>query len=342
MDQSLRSRENGRLAHRDVLSLAARADGRKRRGMTLVELLVVCAIIGLLIALLVPAVQAARESARRGSCLNNLKQLGMALHKYHDSHGELPPGAVGPSLHPNSAALKHHALGAFLLPYLEQGSLGEEYQWDFSWFDPPNQPAVNRQLRIWQCPSAEANRIHDGARSIVQPPPERPFNGTAACGDYAGMSRVDAELERRGLVDSTGSPRNDNGDCEGMFQVNSTRRLADILDGTAHTMMMAECAGRPQLWQGRKQVPGLWLSGGPWASRSLLWGRGGTQDGTAFYGPCAINCTNDRELYSFHPSGAGTVFADGSVHFLKATISIRTFARLVTRAGGEVVATGDY
>jgi hypothetical protein len=238
--------------------------------------------------------------------------------------------------------LKHHALGAFLLPYLEQESLAEDYQWDFSSFEPPNQPVVNRQLKVWQCPSAEPNRIHDGALSTVQPPPENPFNGTAACGDYAGMGRVDAELERRGLIDFTSSPRDDSGHPLGIFSVNCSTRTTDILDGTGHTLMMAECAARSQLWQGRKRVPNLWLSGGPWASRSLLWGRGGTQDGTAFYGPCAINCSNDRELYSFHPSGASTVFADGSVHFLKASISIRTFARLVTRAGGEVVATGDY
>jgi prepilin-type processing-associated H-X9-DG protein len=93
--------------------------------------------------------------------------------------------------------------------------------------------------------------------------------------------------------------------------------------------------------QGR-QVPDLWLTGGPWASRNLLWTRGATRDGTAFFGPCAVNCTNDREVYSFHPGGANAVFADGSVHFLSANIDIRVFAGLVTRAGGEVVAGGEF
>ena len=118
--------------------------------------------------------------------------------------------------------------------------------------------------------------------------------------------------------------------------------LADIPDGTSDTIMMAECAGRPQLWQGSQPVPNLWLTGGPWASRNLLWCRGATADGTAFFGTCAVNCTNDREVYSFHTGGANVVFADGSVHFLKATIDIRVFARLVTRAGGEVVSASDY
>src|SRR5260370_38394579 len=100
--------------------------------------------------------------------------------------------------------------------------------------------------------------------------------------------------------------------------------------------MMAECAGRPQLWQGRRPVPNVWLTGGPWASRNLSWGKGSTQDGTAAYGTCAVNCRNDREVYGFHPTGANVVLADGSVHFLRADIGIRVFAGLVTPASGEL------
>ena len=113
-------------------------------------------------------------------------------------------------------------------------------------------------------------------------------------------------------------------------------------DGASNTILMAECAGRPTLWQAGKVVPDKWLSGGPWASRGLMWGRGSTQDGTEFFGRCAINCTNNREVYSFHSGGANAVFADGHVHFLRADIDIRVFARLVTRAGGEVVSESDF
>ena len=123
--------------------------------------------------------------------------------------------------------------------------------------------------------------------------------------------------------------------------INGARSVADILDGTSHTILMAECAGRPQLWHGRAKV-NLWLTGGPWASRNLLWCRGATPDGTAFYDRCAINCTNDREVYSFHPGGANAVFADGSMHFLKVGMSIKILAALVTRAGGEVIPAEDY
>ena len=308
-----------------------------RHGMTLVELLVVIAIIGLLISLLVPAVQAAREAARRGSCLNNLKQLGLAVHNYHDARGTLPPGAVGTlgPAYPALLGLKNHGLGSYLLPYLEQESLAAGSHWDFSWSDQPNQGVVNAHLKVLQCPSAEPNRLQDGSLVTITPPLNNFFGGTAACGDYAGLLRIDAELAKLGLIDASGH-------YLGVFALNGTTRLADIQDGTSHTMMMAECAGRPQFWQGRKQVPNLWVSGGPWASRNLLHGRGASTDGKSVFGPCAINCTNNREVYSFHPAGANAVFADGSVHFLKQSMSIRVFARLVTRAGGEVVAAGDF
>jgi type II secretory pathway pseudopilin PulG len=309
--------------------------------MTLVELLVVIAAICLLIALLLPAVQAAREAARRGSCLNNLKQLGLALHHFHDAHGNFPPGAVGQQANPLTLGIKHHSLGSYMLAHLEQEALAGDYRWDFHWTDLPNQRVVNTHLVVWQCPSAPPDRVQDGSLVTVTPPPALLFGGTAACGDYAGMLRVDAELARLGLIDSPGGPRDELGHYRGVFEINNTTRLADILDGTSQTLLMAECAGRPGYWRGGRQVSDLWLSGGPWASRNLLWGRGATHDGTSFFGPCAINCTNDREVYSFHPGGAGALCADGSVHFLRASLSIRVFARLVTRAGGEVVSPGD-
>ena len=155
------------------------------------------------------------------------------------------------------------------------------------------------------------------------------------------MGVVDAGLVRAGLIEAPGGPRDERGHYEGVFALNAARGVADIHDGTSHTILMAECAGRPQLWQARREVASVRVTGGPWASRNLLWCRGSTPDGEAFFGTCAINCTNNREVYSFHTGGANVGFADGSVRFLRADISIRVFAGLVTRDGGEVVA-GDY
>jgi prepilin-type N-terminal cleavage/methylation domain-containing protein/prepilin-type processing-associated H-X9-DG protein len=314
------------------------------RGFTLIELLVVIAIIAILIGLLLPAVQKVREAAARIQCANNLKNLGLAAHNYHNAENGFPPGAVGPlnPSFPQYLQLKHHGLGTYLLPYLEQEALADRYRWDVSWFDLPNQPAVNTPLKMWQCPSAPANRVQDGSLQTVTPPPAEPFQGTAACGDYAGMGVVDAGLVRAGVIDPPGGPRDERGHYEGVFPVNAARRLTDIQDGTSHTILIAECAGRPQLWQGRREVASKWLTGGPWASRNLLWCRGASQDGTRFFERCAVNCTNDREVYSFHANGANVVFADGSVRFLRADIGIHVFARLVTRAGGEVVSAGDF
>ncbi len=120
-------------------------------------------------------------------------------------------------------------------------------------------------------------------------------------------------------------------------------RFADIRDGASNTIVVAEDAGRPERWQMGRGYPDVYTLGGPWASgtnRIFLQGfdaQTGQQPG-----PCAINCTNNQEVYSFHPGGANAVYADGSVHFLQAAMDIRLLARLVTRAGGEVVSSDDF
>src|SRR5262249_33337711 len=163
-----------------------------------------------------------------------------------------------------------------LLEYLEQPTLAREYRRDVSWFDAPNQPVVNTPLKVWQCPSAQPGRVVNGSLPTVTPPPANPFTGTAACGAYAGMSILDAGLVSAGVIDPPGGPRDERGHYEGAFEVNVTRCLADFVDGSTYTILIAECAGRPQLWRGRTQVPNLWLSGAGWASRNLLFGRGTT------------------------------------------------------------------
>jgi prepilin-type processing-associated H-X9-DG protein len=150
------------------------------------------------------------------------------------------------------------------------------------------------------------------------------------------MKAVNYILAQRGLIAPVAN-------YEGAMPNNGMVRLTDIVDGTAQTILVAEAAGRPQRQQAGRYLPSLFSAGGPWAcvgNRIEVWGS--TPDGAGHPGPCAINCSNDQEVYSFHSGGANLLFADGSVHFLRATIDIRLFAQLVTRAGGEVVTATDF
>ena len=305
----------------------------RRVAFTLIELLVVITIIAVLIGLLLPAVQNVREAARRLQCANNLKQIGLACHRHHDTYGMFPPGWVqSPFTVPQGPIIQGgHGTFAFLLPYLEQEALARIYRWDRRCQGPDNQTVVTTQLEVFQCPSAEPDRWV----SAVEDPGNYSYGGRGACGDYAGVREIDARLVDLGLVDRAAN-------YQGVLAHNHLTRLAEITDGASQTILVTECAGRPKLWRAGRPVSGIHAQGGVWISGTLTFGQGSTHDGATKLGSCAINCTNDREVYSFHPGGANAVFADGSVHFLKADIAIRIFARLVTRAGGEVVSAGDF
>jgi prepilin-type N-terminal cleavage/methylation domain-containing protein/prepilin-type processing-associated H-X9-DG protein len=304
-----------------------------RRAFTLMELLVVLAIIAILIGLLLPAVQKVRDAASRAACANNLKQHGLALHLFAGDRGCFPPGAVyGPCAAAGVPTAAQHGCFPFLLPYLDQPALFGLYHWEVNFFDPANQPAVAVQLKVLQCPAAQANRwvtAADGDGAFVG-------GGEGACADYGPVEGVDPGLAELGLIDPVG-------DYRGALPVNGPTRLAEITDGTSNTLLVAEDAGRPQLWRAGRAVAGPFALGGPWASSANpVLVAGASADGATEPGPCAINCTNDRQVYSFHTGGANVLFADGAVHFLRAGMDIRTLAALATRAGGEVVSDSDY
>jgi len=291
---------------------------------------VVIAIIAVLIALLLPAVQMARESARRAACSNKLKQIGLAFHQHHDTYGKFAPGWVqSPFTVPQGEVIQGgHGSGPFLLPYLDQEALARIYRWDRRSQGPENQPVATTQLKIFQCPSAEPSRWV----TAVEDPTNYSYGGKGACGDYTGVREIDTGLVELGLVDQVA-------DNQGVLTKNHLTRLCEITDGASQTILVTESAGRPKLWRASRLVSGIYARdpGAAWVTGTLIYGQGSTPDGATKPGPCAINCTNDREVYSFHLGGANAVFADGSVQFLQASIDIRIFARLVTRAGGEVV-----
>jgi prepilin-type processing-associated H-X9-DG protein len=283
-----------------------------------------------LIGLLLPAVQKVREAANRMACTNNLKNLGLALHHYENSHGKFPPVKVlGPAAQAGVLWPTNHGLGVFILPFIEQQNLAIQYHWDLNGSDQGNQPVASAHVKIFQCPSAEPDRYMTFG-------PFETYGGRGGCGDYAPTEGVAPVLAGMGLIDPVA-------DYKGVLELNVLTPIAAITDGTANTILLAEDAGRPRAWRAGSAGEDQIISGCGWCGvNNPLTIRGSTPNGEAHPGPCAINCTNDGELYSFHPGGANAVFADGSVHFLKAGMSIRVLAALVTRAGGEVVSDGDY
>lgn len=304
----------------------------KRLGFTLVELLVVIAIIGTLVALLLPAVQQAREAARRMQCGNNLKQLALALHNYENTYRRLPPNG-------NSRAGWRHGWNYRILPFVEQNALFEQYDINGEWFDADNQDVYSQPVSTFQCPSAPNPRLSTGST----------LNGqawtNAACSDYTSSDGVDSSAVLGLGVSPTLNRR-------GLFNNDDSVRLADCLDGLTNTMLLVEDAGQPEFWVHGRRIGTIGLTPpsiqnhsayGVWAGRDNKTPiHGHTMDGMSFPGPCAINCTNWRRIYAFHPGVAMVAFGDGSVRGLNESLDIYTLIALTTRAGGEVVSTENH
>jgi prepilin-type N-terminal cleavage/methylation domain-containing protein len=306
--------------------LSRRRSSGTPRAFTLVELLVVIAIIGVLVALLLPAVQSAREAARRMQCSNNVKQIMLSMHHFHDAFLVLPPGAVrGGTV--TAAHTKFnvpinikHGWAPFLLPFMEQKPLADKYRWDLDWSNAGNLPVVETHLKVFVCPSSPEGKRFDVPRSSVS--------------DYGILNGVDVGgLNPLGLID----PGTNAVSGHGVMKVNELIRFAEITDGTSHTFWLDECAGRPKRYRrGLKLITGN-QNGNATAysdtNEHII--HGATITGSPQTGPYAINATNEDEMLSFHPAGVMAGFGDGSVRFLREDISMKLAAAFVTRAGGE-------
>ena len=346
----------------------------RRPAFTLVELLVVIAIIGVLVALLLPAIQAAREAARRTSCTNNLKNLGIAMLNFHDSKKMLPVSnrAQGVTNAPR------YAWSTLMLPYFEEQNIYDQYDFTQNWDhstavapkSTPNFKLVGTRLPVFECPSVpEDGRIDGDLQFWTQSFPDWKSSQCAAPTDYSPIVQVETRLVQ---FQVGGQYIVDQGvaDLSGMLLRNAVCSLKHVTDGTSHTIMLAESAGRPFAYTKAGRAGELAthkVNGGGWCRPASDFGLdGASNDGTVFPGPCAINCANGEdylkgssgdmaavpipfyntngtsETFSFHPAGANILFGDGSVQFLNESIDIRIYARLVTRKGAEVVDPATY
>lgn len=272
-----------------------------RAGISLVELLVVMAIIGVLVAVLLPAVQAARESARRAACQNNLRQLGVALHVYHDAHGQMPIGCVDkrvPRTNPNGRQL---AWSAELLPYLEEQALWQRIDFGAPYDGAANAAPAATVVRVFLCPSTV--RVAAGREEAVVGNP----TATNSIGDYRG-----AAIDYGGIYGAAQMWPAANG----VFLYDRALKFSEITDGMSHTLALAEDTGRGWLWDGE------WINGE------------NIYDVSNF-----INTQQHNEIWSDHPGGAMAIWCDGGATLLAETLDQPVLRAICTRAGND--ATND-
>ena len=279
---------------------------RPRRGFTLIELLVVIAIIGVLVGLLLPAVQQAREAARRTSCVNNMKQLGLAIHNYKDVNKVLPAGWTKPADLTNFPSGNFWGWGAVILPFTEESSLFDQIEFERGWQTGTNTALARTTLPGRCCPSDTMGLLNTEHNSFAK-------------SNYIGS------FGNKIIMDTNFATTNDRG----VFTENITFRFREITDGLSKTILLGERKGD------EGHTAGLW-SGITWpfAKAPAAVGRGplGNEPWNA------VNGGNDWTLsVSNHPGGCNVAMVDGSVRFLNDTLSLTAYQYMIQINDGQVI-----
>ena len=331
----------------------------RRSGFTLIELLVVIAIIAILIALLLPAIQKAREAANRTTCTNNLKQIALAMHNYHGDYNSLPTGGRI-IFNPSGSIPGYYRFGwaGYLLPYIEEDnryreartvapgsfeSLSGASAWRTESLK--HHPLFNTPIKVYACPSSELGKLS----------PDNPENTTNPNARHHAALHYRANGGSPVIWDASGTQRNayrvgnwgrhqwwtDNG----VIYPRSQTRISDIRDGSSNTLLLGETSSAV----GRALSNG-WYGIQPWTWGYYFYPINGTSDDMSNgwlmidhkmvanpIGYTGSFFTNETPFTSAHPGGVNAAFCDGSVRFLTRGTPLRVLQSLATRDGGEVV-----
>jgi prepilin-type N-terminal cleavage/methylation domain-containing protein/prepilin-type processing-associated H-X9-DG protein len=301
----------------------------RRPGFTLIELLVVIAIIAVLIALLLPAVQQAREAARRSACKNNMKQLGLALHNYHDTFNTFPSGWIGatPGIGHDVEGNNGFGWGTMILPYIDQAPLYNQLNFQRSIIDPINLPRLRQGLTVFRCPSdpqPETWEIeeHGSSGTVLAVLATANYVGVFGSGDHQPGGRELHDCE--GFV----------GQCtgNGTFFHNSKVGIRDLTDGTSNTLIVGE--RMTQVMNSNLRLYSTWSGAIPEGDEAFarILGLVDHPPNSAHRGGSHI-----EDFGSWHIGGAQFLLADGHVVFISENIDEDVYQYLATRAGGEVV-----
>lgn len=337
----------------------------RKAAFTLVELLVVIAIIGVLVALLLPAVQAAREAARRVQCANNLKQIGLGLLNYEETRKHFPPGRYRPK---GITAKNALSWSVWHLPYIEQGNLFDLIDFSLPMTSPPNNKPdltgpVNVAISTYLCPSTGRRQRYRGEDNRIHGLPTDVSNNGLACIDYMGIPGPEPDIVNAstgaiyGIESSTSLEEYEGGILLKILWENGTPgnfcftgecsakvvKVKEITDGTTYTMVVAESTGKGTEEEYRadpeenryhtSEPSGAWASNKNISAIELDPLNG---DPSAINPPVKWQFARE-EFFSDHPGGVQTLRCDGSVHFMADETHRDIYFALCSRSGGETL-----
>jgi prepilin-type N-terminal cleavage/methylation domain-containing protein len=280
-----------------VMRLRSHIHALLRGGMTLVELLVVLAIIGVLAALLLPAIQAAREAGRRAECQNHLRQIGVALHAYHATHGQFPIGCIDKRVAKTNPNGRQLSWSATILQELGELALARQVDFDSAYDSAINSTAAATLISTYLCPSTVRKAVGREGAIVADPSVgsgAASYRGAAT--DYGGIYGA-AQV----------SPA-----ANGVFLYDRAVKISEITDGTSHTLALAEDTGRG------------WLMDGEWINGENIYDVSNM-----------INTQQHNEIWSDHPIGAMALWCDGSASLLAASMELPVLRSICTRAGND-------